>query len=208
MVMFCKNCGAELSQNAEVCIKCGVLVGDGDKYCQHCGAEPDPKAVVCVKCGRTLKPFKGEKGKVRKNENVRTIREAIRSYYAHYTEFSGRACRAEFWFSYLFNWLILLGMWIMVALLTTIKLQCGWNVDAVIIGVDAIGVVWVVLVNLLPTLAVTVRRLHDTGRSGWWCLISLVPLVGTILLLVWLCQDSEYGTNAYGNNPKLASSRS
>lgn len=83
-----------------------------------------------------------------------------------------------------------------------------WNLYAVVSGLAMIGLVWVVLVNLLPTLAVTVRRLHDTGRSGWWCLISLVPLVGTILLLVWLCQDSEYGTNAYGNNPKLESSRS
>lgn len=55
--MFCKNCGAAVSDNAVVCMKCGVLVGDGDKYCPTCGAEPDPKAVICVKCGCALKPF-------------------------------------------------------------------------------------------------------------------------------------------------------
>jgi uncharacterized membrane protein YhaH (DUF805 family) len=54
----------------------------------------------------------------------------------------------------------------------------------------------------LPALAVAVRRLHDTGRSGWWVLIGIIPLIGDIVLLVFTVQDSQPGANQYGPNPK------
>ena len=52
--MFCRNCGAEMADNARICMKCGVMAGDGDKFCSNCGAEPDPKAVICVHIGILL----------------------------------------------------------------------------------------------------------------------------------------------------------
>jgi len=55
---------------------------------------------------------------------------------------------------------------------------------------------------LLPAIAVGVRRLHDTNRSGWWMFISLIPLIGGIVLIVFFAQDSKPGTNQYGPNPK------
>ena len=55
----------------------------------------------------------------------------------------------------------------------------------------------------IPNLAVSIRRLHDTGRSGWWLLVGLIPLVGWILTLIWYLSDSEVGENTYGPNPKL-----
>lgn len=60
------------------------------------------------------------------------------------------------------------------------------------------------LAVLVPSLAVWTRRMHDTGRSGWWLLLILVPIVGAIALLVFSLQDSEPGTNAYGKNPKTS----
>jgi len=63
------------------------------------------------------------------------------------------------------------------------------------------------LAVLIPSIAVAIRRLHDTGRSGWWILISLVPLIGTIVLLVFTVQDSQPGDNEYGPNPKGAAPR-
>lgn len=60
------------------------------------------------------------------------------------------------------------------------------------------------LVVLIPSLAVAVRRLHDTGRSGWWILIGLIPCVGFIILIVFFVQDSQPGPNEYGPNPKAA----
>lgn len=60
------------------------------------------------------------------------------------------------------------------------------------------------LAALLPGLAVTCRRLHDTGKSAWWFLLVLVPIVGAIVFLVFMCQDSQPGSNEYGSNPKVA----
>ena len=55
---------------------------------------------------------------------------------------------------------------------------------------------------LLPSLAVTIRRLHDIGKSGWWYFITLIPIIGGIILLIWMCQDGEHNPNKYGTNPK------
>ncbi|MNW62078.1 Inner membrane protein YhaI [compost metagenome] len=60
------------------------------------------------------------------------------------------------------------------------------------------------LAVILPSLAVTVRRLHDTGKSGWSILLGLIPLVGGIIVLVFVCTDSQPGQNSYGENPKVA----
>jgi uncharacterized membrane protein YhaH (DUF805 family) len=60
------------------------------------------------------------------------------------------------------------------------------------------------LVVLIPGIAVSVRRLHDADRSGWWLLIGLIPLIGAIVLLVFMAQDSQPGANQYGPNPKTA----
>jgi uncharacterized membrane protein YhaH (DUF805 family) len=60
------------------------------------------------------------------------------------------------------------------------------------------------LAVLLPSLAVGFRRLHDTGRSAWWLLIGLIPLIGAIILLVFACQDSQENDNQYGPNPKVS----
>jgi len=102
-----------------------------------------------------------------------------------YAGFSGRARRSEYWWFALASFLA--------------------SVVASIID-TAIGVSileWILTLALLvPSLAVAVRRLHDTGRSGWWLLIGLIPLVGAIVLLVFFCQDSRPGTNQYGPSPK------
>lgn len=107
-----------------------------------------------------------------------------------FATFSGRARRREYWMFVLVN----LGAALVAALLD--QLLFGGD-TAVISGLYALAV-------LVPGLAVAVRRLHDTGRSGWWLLISLVPLVGGIVLFVFLVLDSDPGPNAYGPSPKPA----
>lgn len=111
--------------------------------------------------------------------------DAVRSVFSKYVVFSGRARRSEYWWFTLFTVLL----YVVVAI-----------IDAVI-GNSVLFVI-VALALLLPSLAVTVRRLHDTGRSGWWILIGLIPFVGAIILLVLECQDSQPGTNAHGPSPK------
>jgi len=105
----------------------------------------------------------------------------------NYVNFSGRARRAEYWWTYLINIVILIVLFIIGGIIG----------DAGIILPLLFG-----LAIILPTLGVMVRRLHDTGKSGWYYFISLIPFVGGIILLVFLATDGEKGPNQYGPSPK------
>jgi uncharacterized membrane protein YhaH (DUF805 family) len=119
---------------------------------------------------------------------------AIRSVLTQYIGFTGRARRSEYWWWALFTVLVGFAAAILDGVLGTTL-----GPDNSVTGV--IGVI-VNLALLLPTLAVAVRRLHDTDRSGWWLLIGLVPIVGAIVLLVFFVLDSTPGPNRFGANPK------
>lgn len=111
-----------------------------------------------------------------------------------YAVFSGRARRKEYWFFVLFNIII------SIVLAVIDGVTGSFSPEA---GVGLLGGIYTLAV-LIPSIAVSVRRLHDTGRSGWWLLIALVPLIGAIVLLVFMVQDSKPGQNQYGANPKEA----
>ena len=112
--------------------------------------------------------------------------DAIKSVLTQYAGFSGRARRSEYWYFTLFN--AVLG-----GILNGLATQVSFF---------AVIATLVSLALLIPGLAVSVRRLHDIGKSGWYLLFVLIPLVGAIILLVWDCKDSQPGDNAYGPNPK------
>jgi uncharacterized membrane protein YhaH (DUF805 family) len=106
-----------------------------------------------------------------------------------YAVFSGRARRKEYWFFTLFYFLVLL-------LLGVVSELAGPGAEDALIFLA--GAFFLAL--FLPALAVTVRRLHDVGRSGWWILLGLVPL-GDIVLLIFTLLPSQPGQNRYGGNP-------
>ena len=112
--------------------------------------------------------------------------EAVSTVLGKYADFSGRARRSEYWF-----WSLALFLGYLVALILTAAAR-PFVILAVLFYLAAI----------VPSIAVGVRRLHDTGRSGWFMLIALIPLVGGIVLLVFTVQDSAPGANQYGPNPK------
>ncbi|QHI38716.1 Inner membrane protein YhaI [Kordia antarctica] len=114
----------------------------------------------------------------------------------NYANFTGRARRQEFWMFVLFNFLITLGLYVVVAILAFTSESLA-ILGLVILFIYVIGV-------FIPNLAVVVRRLHDTGNSGWMYFISLIPLIGTIWLLVLLCTEGQVGPNEYGPDPKAA----
>lgn len=109
-----------------------------------------------------------------------------------YAVFSGRAQRAEYWYFVLFYILILIGLSVIDMITGTYSEAAGVGLLS---GLFGLGL-------FLPSLAVAVRRLHDTGRTGWWMLVVFVPLVGFIVLLVFTVLDGTSGDNAYGPNPK------
>jgi len=108
-----------------------------------------------------------------------------------YAVFDGRARRQEYWMFVLISSFLPFVVLLLAALL---GMQMGTGVSVLL------TVYWLAI--LLPSIAVWVRRLHDTGRSGWWVLASFVPLLGAIALIVFSLQDSETGANQYGPNPK------
>lgn len=105
----------------------------------------------------------------------------------NYVGFQGRARRKEYWMFVLFNIIISIVLGIIEA----------------VIGTNQVLSFIYSLAILLPSLAVAFRRLHDTGKSGWWLLIGLIPLIGSIILLVFFCTDSDANDNQYGPNPKV-----
>lgn len=111
-----------------------------------------------------------------------------------YAVFGGRARRKEYWYFSLFSFLI---TFVCIA------------IDAVVGSFDpetGLGLLsgLFILAMLIPSIAVGVRRLHDTNRSGWWWLIALIPSIGNIVLIVFFVFDSNPGENKYGPNPKEA----
>jgi uncharacterized membrane protein YhaH (DUF805 family) len=104
-----------------------------------------------------------------------TFQESIKLCFQKYADFSGRAKRPEFWWFVLFTFLasMILGV-----------------VSSMLAGMFSLAV-------LIPSLAVGARRLHDIGRSGWWQLIWLVPVIGWIIMIYWFVQESNPTTNAF-----------
>jgi len=114
-----------------------------------------------------------------------------------YAAFTGRARRREYWTFTIVNDIISLVLSV-IEDLTGIAAETDIGVLIVIFS----------LFVLIPSLAVSVRRLHDTGRSGWWLLIGLIPIIGALVLLIFFVLDSQAGTNEYGPSPKITDSPS
>lgn len=163
--MFCNNCGADIPDNV--------------KYCPSCGAQQAAPYSTYSQPGyqsshytQTLPP-------------VRFV-DAVKSFFNHYADFSGRSRRSEYWYVVLFNIIVaaVLGMLLSIsdgfAILSTL-----WSIGTIV-----------------PGLALCVRRLHDVGKSGAWFLWILLPIAGPIILLVQYCTDSQQGPNQYGPSPK------
>ena len=114
-----------------------------------------------------------------------------------YADFTGRARRAEYWWFVLINFVVIFSLLVLTIILSGSN-DSLTGLGGIIYAVYALGVI-------LPSLAVTVRRLHDTGKSGWMLLIGLIPFVGPIILLVFYFTDGEPGANQYGPSPKYVS---
>jgi uncharacterized membrane protein YhaH (DUF805 family) len=110
-----------------------------------------------------------------------TFGEAVRSGFEHYAKFDGRASRAAFWWWVLFVFLVSIAA-------NIIDLAIGAPVFSALAGLGL----------LLPNISVSIRRLHDTNRTGWWLLIWLIPLIGLIVLLVFYLQRGDDGENRFG----------
>lgn len=107
-----------------------------------------------------------------------TFLDAIKRFYANYTNFNGCATRAEYWYVVLFMFIV------------EVVLACFGKVGQGLTGLFC-------LANLIPGIAISIRRMHDIGKSGWWILISLIPIIGTIWYLVLGVTPTKEFDNPY-----------
>ncbi len=163
------------------CKNCGNQISDGAVVCVACGVEVGKGNKHCPNCGAQPDPLasvcvncgvslKKVNNAKLNKEEVNSLGDAIKVCFQKYAVFSGRANRSEYWYFALFNLLL-----------------------SLLFPLAAIAL-------LLPSLAVCVRRLHDIGKSGWSIFIALIPVVGFVILLVWVCQPSQVGSNEYDCN--------
>ena len=149
-------------------------------YCKNCGKQLPDGAQYCDGCG--ARQMAGGYVTYTQNREPKpsvNFIDAIRLFFTKYADFNTRSRRSEYWWSVLF-------CAVASSLAAGILKDYAW--------------IWS-LVVLIPTIAISVRRLHDIGRPGTWYLLNLIPVVGSIILLVWYCQDST-GDNQWGSNPK------
>ena len=170
--MFCKNCGGQIGEGAVVCLKCGVPVGAGTKFCSNCGAQPDPLAVICVRCGCSLNG-KAPKPVVNNSTSAGGVMSFGGAIRAGFSKYATFSGRAS---RSEFWW---------------------WYLFSCLVSMTYIGV----FVVMIPSIAMTVRRLHDIGKSGWFCFIGCIPIVGLVFMIIWLTRPSDPHTNEYGPLP-------
>lgn len=126
-----------------------------------------------------------------------TFAEAIKSYFKNYVTFKGRARRSEFWFAALFTALVSIAIGIIAP--GHREMMNGWEYDQN----SALSDLWS-LATLLPSLAITWRRLHDVNKSGNYFFFVLIPIAGVIMLLIQLTKDSAPGANEHGDPVKVS----
>jgi uncharacterized membrane protein YhaH (DUF805 family) len=110
--------------------------------------------------------------------------QAISAGFSNYVNFSGRACRSEYWYWILF---------ILIAEIVTGTIDAVLDIRLV---TSIFG-----LVTLLPSITIAIRRLHDLDRTGWWILLGFIPLIGWIILLIWYVTKGTDGPNRFGPDP-------
>ena len=143
-------------------------------YCYNCGKEIPENSQYCTYCNARVGASSGDTSSLPVCKI--TFGQAIRNFFAQYATFSGRATRSEYWYVVLFNVLINLAISIVFGLIST-------DIASIVSSIYSLAI-------LIPGLALVWRRLHDIGKSGGWYFMLLIPLVGWIILLVFLCTDS------------------
>lgn len=203
------------------CVKCGfVIENDSAKFCKKCGAK-QPEIVEEIKDSKVVAPSSDD-GILLNDYNTRPITDdggqaiypdstskgpicskhtgsldtnkgngllwAVKTCFRKYATFKGRASRSEYWYFCLFNIIVTC---VLLGLAIAIKQE-----DISLLFLALVSIYSIVI--FLPSLAAIVRRLHDTGKSGWLYCLVFIPYIGAFILLFFLCKKSDSNINVYG----------
>jgi uncharacterized membrane protein YhaH (DUF805 family) len=228
---FCVNCGSEIKDGAQFCTNCGAPQQpvSQEPHMQYGQVQPEPQQAAPVgdvfvqtdstgsyagsfgsDTAGTYSSTSGSYGGTTAGTGAYdtsyasagagysaqplpsvSFVEAVKSGFRNYANFSGRARRSEYWYFTLFSLIVSMAASIIGGMLF-VHHEGDVNLLSSLLS----------LVLFLPGLGVAIRRLHDIGKSAWWYLIIFVPMIGWIILLVFMCKDSFPGPNQYGPSPK------
>lgn len=129
--------------------------------------------------------------------------DAVKLFFTRYFDFRGRSRRKEYWYPVLFNTLVYMALNILSIIFIVLAARSNsGNVFAAISLILSIVVLIYAIAIIIPSIAVQVRRLHDIGKSGWYILVSVIPIIGGIMMFIWMVTDSEPSENEWGPCPK------
>ena len=200
----CNNCGRNISDTEKTCPYCEEKI-EKKPNCPQCQNEAVEFSIIgktgiyeCKSCGH--KYTVSQNGNVREYIGAKTedfnILTAFLSIYKKMFDFKGRARRKEYWLAMPLLYATLLAMYVLTFLFMA-------TIDSVFVVLVSIIVFTVYLVaTMVGTLAMEIRRLHDTGRQWYMIFVNCIPLVGRFILLYYLIEESQFGPNEYGPNPK------
>ena len=169
-------------------------------YCTKCGNDAG-EASFCPVCGAALQFMTTNNNSVEKYNLI----SAYISMFKKYAKFSGRSRRSEYWFATLAHSIVMLVLGLLMIMPLAMDIALYGEPTEVALSIIPFGYFLSFIYSvatLVPYLALTIRRLHDTGRSGWFYLLSLIPYIGSIVIFVFTVLDSERGINKYGPSPK------
>ena len=159
------------------CKKCGRPLGQGSTVCHHCGTRVTPDQTPKDPSKPAPKP---------------TFFQAVKLFFVRYLDFSGRSRRSEYWYAQLFQLIVFVLLW-------AINYFCVPRGSHELTTLVMLAMVAFSIAIFLPDVAIMVRRLHDSGKSGWLYLLSLIPF-GNLVLLIFMCLDSTED-NQWGADP-------
>ena len=166
------------------------------RVCPKCGNEiiVDSTITFCPNCGQ----------KISKSTANNSMIAAYKEMFKNYANFKGRSRRRDYWYASLANFLIFMIAYAFFAPAILDMQNTGepTTLSAMLMGVSSVAIVIYSIAIIIPGLALTVRRLHDTGKSGWFLFLGLIPYIGGIVLFVFMVSNSQTGENKYGPNPK------
>lgn len=200
---FCTTCGYKIEiEGIKFCPQCGAaIVGSGEV---ENNMSEDNRSIV----NPNSATYEDSYMVANTPAEEFNLFSAWKSMFKKYAQFSGRSRRSEYWYATLANSLVIIILYLLLACaiipmaISTEKYGEPSFGSVILAGTISLAILAYIFIAFIPAMALTVRRLHDTGRSGWFYLLNFIPYVGSIILIVFLAQDSQRGTNGYGHNPK------
>lgn len=200
---YCKECGSQLDGGTKFCSKCGYPAPMKEiAFCRKCGHPLAQNVNFCNQCGTSSNPVNDPSAAVnnvlpqQSHESFPLRKVGMFTALGKYADFSGRSTRKEYWLFQLFLFLSYFITFIVVNVFVEGVMRIQHSGEPGVAFVALLS-----LVFLVPSLAVAVRRLHDTGNSGWLLLVTFVPVIGGVILLCFLLKSSERQDNKYGACP-------